>query len=241
MSLVVGHTKRIVDLSSSERATMFGLLSLKFFGVKREDFIRDLEEKDVVMLLRKESLTGEIVGFSTLMILELSITGRRVKAIFSGDTTVLEQYRTSSGLGIELCRYFMNALKAFPDFEMYYILISKGWRTYKVLPFLFKCFAPCCGEEITPCVQGVMDAFCALKYPLEYNSSRGLIVFPRETQRVMPGSIDAVPLTETDTHIQFFLSKNPTYLSGTELVCVALVDETNFAPGMMRLLKTLTK
>ena len=112
---VFRQTKPIAKLTSSERATMFGLLSLEFLGTRREDFIRYLEENDFVALLRRESCDGEIVGFSTLMILDLPINGRKLKAVFSGDTTVLPEYRTSGGIGIEIGRYFMKALESFPE------------------------------------------------------------------------------------------------------------------------------
>ena len=82
MPKIFSQTKRVVELTPSERATMFGLLSLEFLGTRREDFIRDLEEKDSVALLRRESCGGEIVGFSTFMLLDLPIEGRKVKAVF---------------------------------------------------------------------------------------------------------------------------------------------------------------
>ena len=241
MAKIFSHTKRIADLTHSERATMLGLLSIEFLGVHREDFIRDLEEKDVVMLLRKESHDGEIVGFSTLMTIDLPVDGRKVKAVFSGDTTVLAVYRSSTGFGVEIGRYFMNALEAFPEHEIYYILISKGWRTYKILPFFFKHFAPKCDLEVSVLDKAVMDTFGRVKYLRDYDPDQGLIMFLKETQRLIPGSIDAVPPSGPDVHTKFFLKKNPTYLSGTELVCVAPVNEANFAPAMIRLLKTLKK
>ena len=125
MPRIISQTKQIVELTPSERAIMFGLLSLEFLGTRREDFIHDLEEKEAVALLRKESHDGEIVGFSTLMILDLPIDGRIVKAVFSGDTTVLLEFRRSGGIGVEVGRCFMKTLEAFPEHEVYYVLISK--------------------------------------------------------------------------------------------------------------------
>lgn len=238
MPKIVSQTKQIAELTASERATMLGLLSLEFLGVSRQDFIQDLEEKEAVMLLHKETHDGEIVGFSTLMTFELPVDGRKVKAVFSGDTTVLKEYRSSTGFGIEIARYFTKALEMFPKHEIYYILISKGWRTYKILPFFFKNFAPKHDTPSSTKDKAVMDAFGRKKYPREYHSDRGLIMFSKETQRLIPGSVDALPPLEPDVHTRFFLERNLTYLSGTELVCVAPVNEDNFTPQMMRLLKS---
>lgn len=238
MPKIFNHSKRVSDLTPTERATMFGLLSIEFLGMRREDFIRDLEEKDVVVLLRRESCDGEIVGFSTLMLLDLPIANRKVKAVFSGDTTVLPEFRTSGGIGIEIGRYFMKALKAFSEHEIYYVLISKGWRTYKVLPFFFKTYAPKHDMPTSIHDKAVMDAFGSVKYPGDYDPDQGLIMFSKETQRLIPGSIDAVPPHDPDVHTMFYLQKNPTYLSGTELVCVGRVQVENFAAPLTRLLKT---
>lgn len=238
MPKILSQTKQIVDLTPSERATMFGLLSLEFLGARREDFIHDLEEKDVVVLLRRETCDGEIVGFSTLMLLDLPVSGRKVKAVFSGDTTVIPEFRSSGGIGVGIGHYFMKALEKFPEHEIYYILISKGWRTYKVLPFFFKNFAPKHDVPISDKDKAVMDAFGSVKYPRDYDPRKGLIMFSKETQRLIPGSIDAVPPQDPDLHTRFFLKKNPTYLSGTELVCVGVVEVANFAPPLVRLIKT---
>ncbi len=238
MPKIYNHSKPVGDLTHTEKATMFGLLSLEFLGMRREDFIRDLQEKDIVALLRRESHDGEIVGFSTLMLLDLPIANRKVKAVFSGDTTVLPEFRTSGGIGIEIGRYFMKALEIFSQHEIYYILISKGWRTYKVLPFFFKNYAPKFDMPTSPQDKAVMDAFGSVKYPGDYDPELGLIMFSKETQRLIPGSIDAVPPHDPDKHTKFYLQKNPTYLSGTELVCVGRVEIENFAPPLTRLLKT---
>jgi len=237
MLKIISQTKKISNLTESEKNTMFKLLTLEFIGVCQKDFNHDLEEKDVAVLLRKKTSDGEIVGFSTLMLLDLPIIGRKVKVVFSGDTTVNPEFRTSGGIGIGIGHYFMKALEKFPKYEIYYVLISKGWRTYKVLPFFFKNFAPKNTEQTSSKIKDVMDAFGNMKYPNYYDTDKGLILFSKETQRLIPGSIDAVPPQNPDLHTRFFLEKNPSYLSGTELVCVGEVDIKNFASPLVRLIK----
>lgn len=238
---IVSQTKRIVDLSNSEKATMLGLLSLEFLGVRSEVFSRDLEEKDAVALLRKGTYEGEIVGFSTFMLLDLDVQGRKIKAVFSGDTTVLPEYRVSGGIGVELGRYFLTALERFPEQEVYYVLISKGWRTYRVLPFFFRAFAPKYDTPTSLQEKAVMDSFGKKKYPKNYDPKTGLIMFSHETQRLLPESIDGVPPENPDVHTAYFLEKNRTYLSGTELVCVGRVHAKNFAAPLTRLLRNVQR
>lgn len=240
MSQLMSETKAVSELTASEIATMFGLLSLEFLGVSFHDFRRDLEEKEQVMLLRKRGVHEEIVGFSTIMTLDLPIPDRKVKAVFSGDTTVLPQYRSSTGFGVEIGRYFLRTVTRYPHCEVYYVLITKGWRTYKILPFFFFEFSPAHDRNTPERDEAVIRAFGAMKYPKEYHPESGLIIFTKETQRLVPGSIDAIPRESPDKHVRYFLERNPTYLSGTELVCVAPVRESNFTPAFRRILRPPT-
>ena len=233
MTHIVSQTKKVAACSEYEKETFYQLLCQGFLGVSWNDFMRDFQEKDAIMLLRKEHSEGEIVGWSTLMALTLPLPGEEVKAVFSGDTIVLPEYRSSTGFGVELVRYFMQVREQFPQHNVYYILISKGWRTYKILPFFFKEFSPRYDKPTSACDKAVMDAFGKKKYPQHYNPATGVITF--SPQRLRPGSIDAIPL-KVDAYTQFFLRSNPGYLSGNELVCVARVLPANFTNGLKRLI-----
>ena len=233
MTHIVSQTKKVAACSEYEKKAFYQLLCHEFMGVSWADFTRDLREKDAVMILRKEHSEGEIVGWSTLMALTLAVPGREVCGVFSGDTAVLPEYRNSTGLGVELSRYFMQVYRQFPRHDVYYILISKGWRTYKIMPFFFKEFAPRYDRPTSSEDKAVMDAFGQKKYPHHYQSASGVITF--SPQRVRPESIDAVP-AKMDAHTRFFLNSNPGYLEGHELVCIARIAPDNFTNGLKRVL-----
>jgi hypothetical protein len=235
MTHIASQTKKVAVCSEYEKEMFYQLLCQEFLGVTWDDFMRDFQEKDAVMILRKEHSEGEIVGWSTLMVLTLSLPGQEVKGIFSGDTVVLPEYRSGIGLGVELSRYFMHVRKQFPQHTVYYILISKGWRTYKILPFFFKEFSPRYDQPTSACDKAVMDTFGKMKYPRHYDPATGVVTF--SPQRLRPGSIDALPM-KLDVHTEFFLRANPGYLDGHELVCVARVSPENFTNGLKRLLSS---
>ncbi|MDO8511932.1 MAG: hypothetical protein Q7S57_01560 [bacterium] len=241
MSKILGFTKTVEDLTVQETERMFWLLTRVFLGVDKEVFAHDLREKEVVMLLRRDLPNGEIVGFSTLMVLDLQVFGRSVMGVFSGDTVVVDACRCSAGFGVEIMRYFVHVLESHPAREVYYILMSKGWRTYRVLPFFFRHFLPRPDGEDQAQDLVVRDAFGLLKYPEEYDPGSGRVLFSRETQRLVPGSIDAEPPQKLDTYTRFFFEKNPTYLTGTELVCVAPIARANFTATAIRLLGSCRK
>lgn len=227
-------TKKIEECTHCDRMKFFELMQIEFEGVNFKNFIRDFEEKQYVMVLTTES--GEIVGFSTLMEMEIELDEKIIKIIFSGDTTVLLEYRNSFGFGFELSKFFIRTINLNPSQDIYYALISKGWRTYKVLPFYFKKFFPCCERILSSYEKSLLDAFGFKKYPGNYAKESGLICFTEETERLKPDSPDAYLPERVNKHVDFFFLKNPTYLDGTELVCMAKVCHQNFTGVVPKLI-----
>ncbi len=230
------QTLAVGDLTPYDRAAMFQLMEEYYLGVSQETFEYDLAEKEHVMVLRDRTEGDRLVGFSTLMRLDLVVCGNPVKAIFSGDTVVEEQKRNNIGFAYEVTRYFAQTLSDFPGCAAYYVLICKGWRTYRILPFLFRDFTPRFDKPAEQLHRCVMNAFGAKKYPREYNPETGLIVFDGETQRIKPNSAEAISQTRRDKHTSFFAEKNPHHLRGDELVCVAPVTYSNFSTAFNKLL-----
>src|SRR5258705_256122 len=100
------QTLAVMDITTRDRTEMFRLMREYYLGVNQETFEYDLAEKDHVMVLRDRTEGGRLVGFSTLMRLDLLVHGKPVKAIFSGDTVVEEQKRNNIGFAYEVTRYF---------------------------------------------------------------------------------------------------------------------------------------
>jgi hypothetical protein len=229
---IVGETRRTADFRSADRRACFDLLRRLFLGVRWNEFVRDFDEKDAVMLLR-DAATGTIGGFSTVTELELAVGGEPVPVVFSGDTAVLPEYRKSLALGQELARCFREVHERHPGRRVFYLLISKGWRTYKILPFFFREFFPRHDAATPPFERALIDAFGAAKYPGLY--SGGVIRFGDDAPRLRPDGVDALPVRQ-DAHTAFFLRANSGYLEGDELVCAARIEPANFTAQTMRLL-----
>jgi hypothetical protein len=229
-------TIETVDLTRRERTEMFLLMQKYYLGVSLEKFEQDLSEKSHVMILRDRACRGCIVGFSTLMGLDINICGHTVKAVFSGDTVVEKRYRCSLGFAYEITRYLFGLAQSCSP-QLFYVLICKGWRTYRILPFLFRQFSPRFDQPTNVSHQKVMDAFGAQRYPDEYCAEKGLVIFNGEAQRIRPDSAEAIDPLRTDQHINFFAEKNPHHLRGDELVCVAPVASWNFTDAFHKLLE----
>jgi len=228
-----GCTIALSDLQPSDRERMFQLLRRSYLGVTREMFERDLAAKEHVILLR--SSEGEIVGFSTQARLRIILPNRAVVAVFSGDTIVTEQHRGTFETAREMCRYFRRTISEHPHEEVYWLLICKGWRTYRVLRLFFRDYSPRPGASNPLAFSDVADAFGRAKYPGLYQPSSRLIVFPGEAQRIRPGSSEAIDHRRSDPSLLFFEKLNPGHEQGSELVCVAPIREDNFTAAVRRL------
>jgi hypothetical protein len=235
MNAVVSQTVPAASICERERARMYRLMEADYLGMERSTFDADFQEKDDVMLLR-ESGSGEIVGFSTLVVLTLTARDAPVRAVFSGDTIVAGEFRHTLGLGVELGRYLKRVVEANPSDIVVWLLTSKGCRTYGILPLLFHEFSPRWDAPTPPLHALIMDAFGARKYPAEYDPAEHLIRHRGAAQRLRPGVADADGRRLHDPHARFFVQANPGHMEGDDLVCVADAREENWTPRFRRML-----
>ena len=227
------YNKKVTHITLDEKKEMYALLSKYFLGTSFTEFMDDLSQKEVAIFIEKE---GKIMGFSTLVCSEVQVEGKAVPVIFSGDTIVEKEHRNSSGLGIEVAHYFDRIRERFEDRTVYYLLATKGWRTYKVLPFFFNHFYPRAEVETPPKIKKIMDGFCQKKYGKKYDTQKGLIVATGDPQRIRSENLyDASYPNRENSDIDFFFGQNPNYLKGTELVCIASIDEANITKRFKRL------
>jgi len=216
---------------------MLELMMLDYDGVTEEQFNRDLDEKEAVMMML-DSKTLEIVGFSTFMILDLKVENRSIKGFFSGDTVVYVDYRKTTMMGVELGKNLLASVRRFPENEVYWVLISKGCRTYRLLPIFFREWYPRYDRRTPEEIKNVMDAFGRHKYPEQYDAFSNLIVALPGAEALKAGVAEAHEGRLRDPHIQYFVEKNPNHTKGDELVCIAEVNVKNFAPAFVRMLRS---
>src|SRR5262245_43048487 len=72
----------VTELTATERARLFDLMSSHFDHVDRSRFFADLDEKPSVLLVR-EPASARICGFSTITLFEMTHGTERVAAVFA--------------------------------------------------------------------------------------------------------------------------------------------------------------
>lgn len=222
-----GEIISIGSISDREISDMYELMSSYYDNVNRTTFQKDLSEKRDVILLR-DSNEGKIKGFSTLMLLEQSVKGDPITALFSGDTIIDKEYWGTNELPKWWGRYAFSLIDEMPDRELYWFLMSKGYKTYRFLPVFFNEFYPRRGAEFPEREKRILDAFASSKFPEHYNSETGVISFGGEKDHLKQGVADIDESRMKNPDIQYFVKRNPGWERGDELACLIRLTKDNF-------------
>jgi hypothetical protein len=219
------------ELDARRRDEMFALLSRHFDGVTREQFERDLAEKDWVIEIESH---GRLVGFSTLLVREDEFEGRALTAIYSGDT-IVDPEGWKSPLLARTWIHAVNALRQeWPERRCFWLLLTSGFRTYRFLPVFWREFHPRLDARTPPATQRLLERLAGAQYGALYEPSSGLVRFPHPQR--LRGALQAVPAGRTaDPHVAFFLTRNPGHAEGDELACLTEISDGNLTPAGRRM------
>lgn len=220
---LVSSSVPAASLSASARSEMFELFRRHYDGVRRDVFLHDLAEKEHVIVLRDAH--GVLRGFSTLRTFDLECGGRPVRLLFSGDTIIEPQWWGEQHLGRAWSTLAGRIRAEDPARPLYWLLLSKGYRTYLYLPLFFIDFHP--SHSGATFEKMVADAFGAARYADEYDVARGVVAFREPPGRLRDDLCEVSEHHLRNEHVRFFLSANPDYRLGHELVCAARLDADN--------------
>jgi hypothetical protein len=215
---------------------MFALMERYYENVSEATFAADLEEKQSVIMLA-DPVTGAVCGFSTQTLLEASIAGRPVKALFSGDTIIARERWGDRALARVWGRFALSLIDRFPTTELYWFLISKGYKTYRFLPLFFHEFYPRYDVATPDWAREIIDCLAQARYPT-YDPAAGIVRADEMKDRLRPGVADVGDERLSDPHVQFFVERNPGHARGDELCCIAPLTRENFTAAAYRVIGT---
>jgi hypothetical protein len=219
------------ELTAEQTADLFELLAAHFEGVTRAQFQRDLDEKNWVILLHRES---RLVGFSTLLAYESTFNGGPVSVIYSGDTIVAQEAWGSPALS----RTWIASVKAlrasYPRGRYYWLLLTSGFRTYRFLPVFWREFYPRFNAATPVATKNLLDHLALERFGWQYDADSGIVRFANPQQ--LRNEMADIPSGRTgNPHVAFFAARNPGHTSGAELVCLTELIDTNLTLAGRRL------
>jgi hypothetical protein len=229
------HLVPIEGVDRWMRDAMFALMDRHYENVAPGAFAADLDEKDWVIVLT-DPHTETLCGFSTQMLLNVDVAGRRVRALFSGDTIVDRDRWGDNALAHAWGHLALSLIDAHGDAELYWFLISKGYKTYRFLPLFFHEFYPRHDAPTPAWARTVLDALGSYKYPATYDPTAGVVKADHSKDRLRPGVAELTPERLRDPHVRFFAGRNPGHATGDELCCIAPLTRANFTPAAYRVI-----
>lgn len=207
-------------------AEMFALMDALYAGMDQAAFAADLATKDTCILLTDPA--GVLRGFSTQRMLTVEVAGRHHTGVFSGDTVIDRAHWGSPALFQCFTRHFIVPERAEP---LWWFLISKGHRTYRMLPVFFQRFWPRAGVPTPPLERAVMDAYATALYPGDYDPATGVLAYRTPKDRLRPG-VGEIGLRElANPHVAYFAAANRHHARGHDLVCLTELSVANLTPA----------
>jgi hypothetical protein len=210
---------------------MFRLFEHYYENVSFAAFQADLSKKQRAILLRSD---GEIAGFTTLAISDRQDGNRPMRIVFSGDTIVRRDLWGSPTLTAAWIREIGRIAKSDPATPLYWLLIVKGHRTYRLLPAFGLRFIPHWedqDEELTH----LRDALAAAMFEADYDRGAGLLRFNERKGNLRAEWAKPSERERRRADVDFFLKSNPGYVHGDELVCLCPLSPENMRPYARRL------
>ena len=224
---LVCRYQRLANISVTDVRRMYEVFAQYYVNAPLETFLADLSRKSGAFLVRRRS-DQQIVGFSTVNRFGMTVEGRPVIGIFSGDTLIERAYWGSRALQLAFTRFVFGIRLRHPRTPIYWCLISKGYKTYLLLANNYPRYYPNIEgkhAELAP----VVRQYCEQLFPGRLDEARMLLDFGDNAQCLAD---DAAPITEAARRrypkIAFFERRNPSWQQGTELPCVGRLDWYDF-------------
>ena len=224
------------ELDGETRDAMFRLLATHFVGNDRLTFEADLAEKHCAILLEDEC--GRLRGFSTLLFYTTDAPGRTVSVVYSGDTIVDRAWWGSPALPRTWIRAVRQLAPAASGLDLYWLLLTSGYRTYRFLPVFFQSFYPRYDGLETDTMDRLLDSVAAERFGSRYDAANGIVRFAKP--QVLTSDLLTLPEGRVvDPHVAYFLSRNPGHVRGDELACLTMIRDDNLTPAGRRMARVV--
>jgi hypothetical protein len=224
----------ISSLDETVVRSMYAVFARHYDATSLSLFQKDLNSKDYAIVIRNED-GDAIVGFSTLAVMDTTLEGLPLRAIYSGDTIIDQAYWGTQSLSFNWLRFAGSIKAQAPDTVLCWFLIVKGHRTYRYLSTFSRDFYPHWERATTPWARRVMETLARKRFGEAFDAERCIVSFPESRGHLKSTLADVADDEAARPDVAFFLRQNPGYRRGDELVCVTELSLDNLRPLARRL------
>lgn len=126
------------QIDTERLKVMYSIYEQYYENTRFSIFVDDFKNKSGAILIF-DSETDEIVGFSTVVVQHFYLNGKDYTVLFSGDTVILKKFWGTRTLQSTMLKLMIKLRIKYPFNELYWLLISKGYKTYLLLPITIMC------------------------------------------------------------------------------------------------------
>lgn len=229
-----GEIRPITALTTKDIQQMYLLMEQHYDNVQEQKFKSDLAAKDGVMYFYNGS--RKVCGFSSYRVSEIRFNGQKYTILYSGDTIITKEYWG----GLTFLKTFALLLEQCMDkspYPVYWFLLSKGIRTYLMLPLLFKSFSPQSGKDGSVFDDAFVQHLSHEFFDDSFREKDRIIRFSPPADRLKQQLNIISDKRKVDPHVRFFFKKNPGFADGDELPCIARVSSDNLTKVYTKLVR----
>lgn len=206
---------------------MYNLFCQYYDNVEFDTFVKDLNKKQAVIMVRGKK-TGALRGFSTITEVQLTFKKQKAVGVFSGDTIMQKEYWGASALQRAFFIYMLTLRLRNPHKKVFWLLISKGYKTYLLLANNWDNYYPRYDRPHQPEYEAVVESYCEQLWPGKYDRKSKTLNFGPNYQ-CLKGEV--TPITDhmrtNFPKIAYFEKCNPDWEEGVELPCIGEAKISN--------------
>jgi hypothetical protein len=210
---------------------MFDLFSRHYDAVTRERFGQDLAEKETALLLFDGD--GAIAGFTLLKQIQVD-RPFACTCIYSGDTVVAPGFWGRNNLIMAFLSECGRIGSTDPDRELYWFVLIKGARTWRILSSCFRAFHPSLHAGSASTCPSLAHALGEQTFGNAYDPDTGTIWMGQSFGHLKPALAEIPPRHRDRPDIRLFLERNPGFAQGRELLCLARLAPDNLRSSARR-------
>tara|TARA_R110000751_G_scaffold131275_4_gene233618 strand:+ start:42517 stop:43266 length:750 start_codon:yes stop_codon:yes gene_type:complete len=228
-----GTCVEVKDLTASLKAQMLALFKANYQNVDTEHFWNDLAQKSHVILVYDPD--GQFRGFSTAVVWRYQFENKPVRLLFSGDTIVDPAAWGHMALPITWMRFAGTIWSMEPQTRLFWLLTSKGHRTYRFMSLFFENFLPHWEKDDRECEDHLLAKSIGNHYFTEHFEPDTELITYAGTKYTVNSKLAKIPAKDVNRpDVSYFLSRNKNYMLGDELLCLGELHANNIRLGLRR-------
>lgn len=171
---------------------------------------------------------AELAGFSTVERIEAEAEAR---VLYSGDTVIAPTHWGTQALPYAWLRAAGQIWAEAPARPLYWMLITKGHRTYRYLPGFARAYWPAPDWPTPPEMQALMHRLGGAKFSPRYRPESGIIAADPALPTHVIAAYEGV---RPGRFARFFATRNPGFAQGDELLALCRLAPESLTPRARR-------